>query len=175
MTQLRAGALLWKGNPVDVAGPELKPGDPAPTGYVLSANDLAPVTAADLAGKPRILLAVPSLDTPVCEAETRRFNQEAAKLPDLKVYVVSMDLPFAQKRWRGAAGVDRVRTLSDYRERSFGPAFGVLVPKLQLFARAVFVIDAQDVVRYVEYVKDATWEPDYDAALAAARKLLEPA
>ena len=85
MTQLRAGALLWKGNPVDVAGPELKPGDPAPAGFVVAATDLSPVAGKDLAGKPRILLAVPSLDTPVCEAETRRFNQEAAKLPDVKV------------------------------------------------------------------------------------------
>lgn len=171
MTQLRAGALLWKGNPVDVAGPELKPGDPAPAGFTLTATDLSPVTAADLAGRPRIVLTVPSLDTPVCEAETRRFNAEAAKLPDVKVYVVSMDLPFAQKRWRGAAGVDRVRTLSDHRERSFGPAFGTLVPAFQLLARAVFVIDGNDVVRHVEYVKDATWEPDYDAALAAARAI----
>jgi thiol peroxidase len=172
MTPIRAGALLWKGKPVDVAGPELKPGDPAPAGFALAATDLSPVTAADLAGRPRILLAVPSLDTPICEAEVRRFNGEAAQLPDVRVYVVSMDLPFAQKRWRGVSGVDRVRTLSDYRDRSFGAAHGVLVPAFQLLARAVFAIDGRDVIRHVEYVKDVTWEPDYDAALAAARAMV---
>jgi thiol peroxidase len=172
MTQLRAGALLWKGSPVDVAGPELRPGDHAPEGWVVSAADLSPVTPADLSGRPRILLAVPSLDTPVCEAEARRFNQEAVQIPDVRVYVVSVDLPFAQKRWRGAAGADKIRTLSDYKDRSFGKAYGVLVPGLQLFARAVFVIDADDVIRYVEYVRDATWEPDYDAALRAARAMV---
>lgn len=172
MTQLRTAALLWKGHPVDVAGPLLKPGDTAPGGFVLAAGDLSPVTAAELSGKPRILLTVPSLDTPVCEAETRRFNAEAAKIPDVKVHVISMDLPFAQKRWRGASGVDRVRTLSDYRERTFGAAYGTLVPAFQLLARAVFVIDGRDRIHHVEYVKDATWEPDYDAALAAARAMV---
>jgi thiol peroxidase len=169
MAQIRKGGILWKGNPVDVEGPALKAGDKAPTEFTVAANDLKPVTGSDLAGKPRIVLAVPSLDTPVCDTESRRFNQEAAKLPGMKVLVVSMDLPFAQKRWCGAAGIDRVQTLSDYKDRTFGPAWGVLVPSLGLFARAVFVVDGKDTLRHVEYVKDATQEPNYEAALAAAR------
>lgn len=169
MAQIRKGGILWKGNPVDVEGPALKAGDKAPVEFTVTANDLKPVTGNDLAGKPRIVLAVPSLDTPVCDTESRRFNQEAAKLPGMKVLVVSMDLPFAQKRWCGAAGIDRVQTLSDYKDRTFGPAWGVLVPALGLFARAVFVVDGKDTLRHVEYVKDATQEPNYEAALAAAK------
>jgi thiol peroxidase len=171
MAQLRKAAILWKKNPVDVEGPALKVGDKAPAAFSLAANDLAPVAGADLAGKARIILTVPSLDTPVCDLETRRFNQEAASLPGVQVHTVSLDLPFAQKRWCGNAGIDRVQTLSDYRERSFGPAYGVFVPSLGLLARAVFVVDSQDVIRHVEYVSDAVNEPDYQAAMAAARAL----
>lgn len=173
MAQIRRNAIHWKGNPVDVEGPNLKVGDKAPEDFTVAANDLSAVTGKDLAGKPRIFLAVPSLDTPVCDIEVRRFNVEVGKLPAVKVYAMSMDLPFAQKRWCGAAGItDRVVTLSDYKDRSFGPAYGVLVPAFGLFARAVFVIDANDKIRHVEYVKDATQEPDYHAALEAAKQMV---
>lgn len=171
MAEIRKGAILWKQNPVDLEGPALQVGDKAPSAFSLAANDLTPVTGADLAGKPRIVLAVPSLDTSVCDLETRRFNQEAARLPGVHVHTVSLDLPFAQKRWCGAAGIDKVQTLSDYRERSFGPAYGVFVPSLGLLARAVFVIDSKDVIRHVEYVSDAVLEPDYQAAIDAARAM----
>jgi thiol peroxidase len=119
----------------------------------------------------RILASVPSLDTPVCDTETRRFNEEAAKLPGVEILTISMDLPMAQKRWCGAAGVDKVRTLSDYRDRSFGPAYGVLIQELMLNARAVFVLDKDNTIRYVEYVKEVAEQPNYEAALVAARKL----
>lgn len=171
MAQIRKGGILWKGNPVDVEGPALKVGDKAPTEFTVAANDLSAVTGKDWAGKPRIVLTVPSLDTPVCDTETRRFNQEAAKIPGVKVLVVSMDLPFAQKRWCGGAGIDRVQSLSDFKSRTFGPAWGVLVPAIGLFARAVFVVDGTDTIRHVEYVKDAVQEPNYDAALAAAKAI----
>jgi thiol peroxidase len=114
---------------------------------------------------------VPSLDTPVCDIETRRFNAEAAKIPDLTVLTISMDLPFAQARWCGAAGIDKVMTLSDHRDASFGTNYGVLIKELRLLARAVFVIDENDVVRYAEVVPEVTNHPDYDKALAAAKML----
>jgi thiol peroxidase len=171
MTEIRSGALKFKGSPVNVVGPELKVGDKAPANFTLVANDMAELRGADLAGKPRILVAVPSLDTPVCDLETRRFNEEAVKIPGVQVYTVSVDLPFAQKRWCGNAGVERVQTLSDFRARDFGPAHGAWLPSLGLLARAVFVVDATDTVRHVEYVAEVTSEPDYAAAIAAARAL----
>jgi thiol peroxidase len=116
---------------------------------------------------------VPSLDTPVCDLQTRRFNQEAARLgPDVQILTISMDLPFAQKRWCGAAGIERVTTLSDHREASFGTAYGVLIKELRLLARAVFVVDKDGVVRYVQIVPELSREPDYEAALAAAKAAL---
>jgi thiol peroxidase len=165
----RKTAISWVGSPVEVTGPELAAGDPAPSSFTLVANDMSPVTGQSLAGKVRILCAVPSLDTPVCDKETRQFNAEAASLPGVEVITVSMDLPFAQKRWCGAAGIDRVRTLSDYRERSFAPAYGVWVPSKGLMARAVFVVGQDDRLRHVEYVRDVREEPNYKAALDAAR------
>ena len=167
----RAGATTLHGNPFTLVGPELKVGDAAPD-FKLVGNDLKPVTLADTKGKVRILSAVPSLDTPVCDAETRRFNEEASKLPGVEILTVSMDLPFAQKRWCGAAGVNNVRTLSDYQERSFGPAYGVLIKELQLESRAVFVLDKNDSLTYVEYVKEVAEHPNYDAILAATKKLV---
>ena len=164
--------VTFQGSPVDLSGPELKVGDHAPESFTLTANDLSPVPGSALAGKPRILVTAPSLDTPVCDLEGRRFNKEAAAIPGLEVYVISMDLPFAQKRWCGAAGVDRVKTLSDYNARSFGLAYGVLWAGPQLLARAVFVVDRDDHVRHVEYVREITTEPDYAAALAVARALV---
>ena len=166
----RKEAVTLRGKPFTLVGPEIKVGDPAPD-FTVIANDMSPVKLADTAGKVRILATVPSLDTPVCDAETRRFNEEAANLPGVEILTVSMDLPMAQKRWCGAAGVQNVRTLSDYRERSLGPAYGVLIRKLQLDARAVFVLDKDNTVRYVEYVKEVADHPNYDAALAATRKL----
>jgi thiol peroxidase len=166
----RKGAVTLRGNPMTLVGPELKPGDKAPD-FTVIGNDMKPVTLADTAGKVRILASVPSLDTPVCDAETRRFNEEAANLPGVEILTVSMDLPMAQARWCGAAGVKNVRTLSDYRERSFGPAYGVLIQEIKLEARAVFVLDKDNTIRYVEYVKEVAEHPNYTAALDAARKL----
>ena len=168
----RTGIITFKGNPMTLLGPELKIGDKAPDFLVVD-NGLAPVTLASSAGKIRIISAVPSLDTPVCDTETRRFNQEAATLPEnVVVLTVSLDLPFAQKRWCGAAGIDRVTTLSDYRERSFGNAYGVVIKELVLLARSIFVIDASDTIRYIQIVPEVTTEPDYAAVIAAVKSLL---
>ena len=166
----RKGAVTLRGNPMTLVGPELKVGDKAPD-FKLLGNDMKPVTLADTAGKVRILAVIPSLDTPVCDAETRRFNEEAAQLPGVEILTVSMDLPFAQARWCGAAGVKNVRTLSDYRDRSFGPAYGVLIQELQLEARAVFVLDKDNTIRHAEYVKEVAEHPNYGAALEVAKKL----
>jgi thiol peroxidase len=160
-----------KGNPLPLAGHPVKPGDPAPAFTVVD-NDLKPTDLAAYEGKVKILAAVPSLDTPVCDTEIRTFNRRAAELgDDVVILTVSMDLPFAQKRWCGAAGIDQVVTLSDYQQASFGEAFGILIPGLRLLARAVFVVDKKDVVRYVEIVPEVTAEPDYDRALAEAGRL----
>ncbi|MBI4465684.1 MAG: thiol peroxidase [Acidobacteria bacterium] len=166
----RKGAVTLRGNPMTLIGPELKVGDKAPD-FKLVGNDLKPVTLADTAGKVRIIAAVPSLDTPVCDMETRKFNEAAGQLPGVDILTVSMDLPFAQSRWCGAAGVKSVRTLSDYQERSFGAAYGVLIKELQLEARAVFVLDKDNTLRYVEYVKEVGEHPNYEAVLAAAKQL----
>jgi thiol peroxidase len=166
----RTGVVTFKGNPLTLIGPEIRVGERAPEFQVLS-QDLSVVKLSDAKGKVRILSIVPSLDTPVCDAQTRRFNEEAARLPGAEVWTISMDLPFAQRRWCGAAGIDRVKVLSDHRDASFGQAFGCLVKELRLLARAVFVIDAADTVRHAEYVREVTTHPNYDAALAAARSL----
>ena len=172
MPQERPGAVTFLGNPLTAEGPELKAGDKAP-GFSVLSNDLKPVTLADTAGKIRLLSVVPSLDTPVCDMQTRRFNQEASSLGDhVVILTLSMDLPFAQKRWCGATGVDRVQTLSDYFEASFGLAYGTLIKELRLLSRAIFIVDASDTIRYVEYVKEISSHPNYDAALAAARGAL---
>jgi len=158
-----------RGNPLTLVGNEIKVGDQAPDFVVLD-NDLKPVQFSSYRGKVCIICSVPSLDTPVCDMETRRFNNEAASLSDeVAILTVSMDLPFAQKRWCGAAGVDRVQTLSDHREASFGTAYGLLIKELRLLARAVLVVDKQGKVTYVQLVKEIAEEPDYDAALQAAR------
>ena len=161
-----------RGNPLTLVGNELKVGDAAPDIEVLS-NDLTPVKLSSYRGKVCIVSTVPSLDTPVCDMETRRFNQEAADLgDDMVILTISMDLPFAQKRWCGAAGVDKVVTLSDHREAAFGDAYGVLIKELRLLARAVFVVDKEGVIRYVQLVKEIAEEPDYDAVIAAAKELM---
>ncbi|TSK07307.1 MULTISPECIES: thiol peroxidase [Geomonas] len=163
--------VTFKGNPVTLVGPELKVGDAAPNFAVVD-NALSQTTLASYEGKVKIISAVPSLDTPVCDTETRRFNQEAASLPgDVVVLTISADLPFAQKRWCGAAGIDKVVTLSDYRDRSFGLAYGVLIEELKLLSRSIFVIDKKNVIRYIQHVPEVTQEPDYAAVIAAAREL----
>src|SRR6266702_8215349 len=165
----KTGIITFKGNPMTLLGADLKVGDAAPDFAVVD-NGLAPVTLSSYAGKVRIISAVPSLDTPVCDTETRRFNQEAASLPgNAVVLTVSLDLPFAQKRWCGAAGIDRVVTLSDYQERSFALAYGVLIKELKLLSRSIFVVDEANVIRYIQHVAEVTHEPDYDAVLAAVR------
>ncbi len=168
--QERKGVVTFKGSPMTLLGPEIQAGDKAPEFHVVD-TALAPVSLSDYKGKVKILSAVPSLDTPVCDAETRRFNTEAAKLPgNVVVLTISLDLPFAQKRWCAAAGIDKVRTLSDYQDRSFAGAYGVLVKELMLLSRSIFVVDSNDTVRYVQHVKEITQEPDYAAALEAAAK-----
>jgi thioredoxin-dependent peroxiredoxin len=160
--------VTFKGKPVTLVGNEVKVGDTAPDFKVL-ANDLSEVTLADTKGYVRLISVVPSIDTGVCDAQTRRFNEEAAKLENVKVLTISVDLPFAQKRWCGANGIENVQTLSDHRDVSFGQAYGVLIKELRLLARAVFVIDSNDKVTYVEYVPEVTNHPNYEAAIEAAK------
>jgi thiol peroxidase len=168
----RTGLITMRGNPLTLIGHEIKPGNPAPDFESLN-NELKPVRFSSFRGKVVVISAVPSLDTPVCDMETRRFNSEAAKLSeDIVILTISMDLPFAQKRWCGAAGVDKVVTLSDHREAEFGNSYGVLIKELRLLARAVFVVDAEGVVRYVQLVKEVADEPDYDAVISAAKELV---
>ncbi|MCD4718212.1 MAG: thiol peroxidase [Desulfobacterales bacterium] len=167
----RAGVITMKGNPLTLLGKELKVGDPAPDFEVLD-NDLTPVRLSSFKGKVCVISAVPSLDTPVCDMETRRFNEEAGILgSDVRILTISMDLPFAQKRWCGAAGVDKVITLSDHRDASFGTTHGVLIKELRLLGRAVFVLDREGTIRYIQIVKEVTDEPDYDAVLKAVNEL----
>lgn len=170
MTVERENAVTLKGNPFTLIGPELSVGDQAPD-FNLVGVDLKPVQLSDIEGKVRILSVVPSLDTPVCDAMTRRFNQEATKLSDVKIYTVSMDLPFAQTRWCAAAGVENIVMLSDHRDASFGESYGTLIKELRLDARAIFVVDSSNVIRHVEYVGEIADQPDYEVALAVVKKL----
>jgi thiol peroxidase len=168
----RSGAITMRGNPLTLLGKKLTVGDKAPD-FELLANDLSPVKLSSFRGKVCILSSVPSLDTPVCDMETRRFNEEAGSLgEDVVILTISMDLPFAQKRWCGAAGVDKVTTLSDHREAAFGEAYGILIKELRLLARAVFVVDREGKIQYIQLVKEVAEEPDYDAVLEATKKCL---
>ena len=160
--------ITFKGNPVTLLGNEVKAGDHAPNFTVL-ANDLSEVTLDSTKGSVRLISVVPSIDTGVCDAQTRRFNEEAAKLDNVKVLTVSVDLPFAQKRWCGANGIDNVQTLSDHRDLSFGEAYGVAIQELRLLARSIFVVDSNDNVTYVEYLPEVTEHPNYEAAIEAAK------
>ncbi len=160
--------ITFKNNPVTLLGNEVKVGDTAPDFTVL-ANDLSPVTLADSKGSVRLISVVPSIDTGVCDAQTRRFNEESASLGNVKVLTVSVDLPFAQKRWCGANGIENVQTVSDHRDLSFGEAYGVHIKELRLLARAVFVVDSNDKVTHVEYVSEATNHPNYEAAIEAVK------
>jgi thioredoxin-dependent peroxiredoxin len=164
----RPAATTLRGNPLTVLGPELKVGDKAPEFEAVD-NALKPVTLATTGNGVRIFSVVPSLDTPVCDAQTKRFNEEAAKLPNVSIYTFSMDLPFAQKRWCGAFGVDKVQMVSDHRTGSFGEHYGTLIKDLRIHSRAIFVVDKDNVIRHVEYVKEVGDHPNYDTALAAAK------
>ena len=157
-----------RGNPLTLVGPELKAGDTAPDFSVVDGS-LKPVTLKDTGNHVRIISVVPSLDTPVCDAQTKRFNEEAAKLNGVDIITVSMDLPFAQKRWCGAFGVDKVKMLSDHKEASFGANYGTLIKELRIESRAIFVVDGQNKIRHAEYVKEVADFPNYEAALFAAR------
>ncbi|MGP0587749.1 thiol peroxidase [Paenibacillus timonensis] len=172
MAQERANVATFKGNPITLIGPELNVGDTAPD-FRLNKNLLEEATLQDYAGKIKLISVVPSLDTGVCDAQTRRFNQEAAGLgEDVVILTVSADLPFAQARWCGAAGVDRVVTLSDYKDNSFGKTYGVLIKEFALDMRAVFVLDKDNKIQYVEVLKEMTEHPDYEKPVAAVKALL---
>jgi thioredoxin-dependent peroxiredoxin len=164
----RPGATTLRGNPLTLVGPELKPGDAAPD-FTLVDGSLKPVSLADTGGQVRIISVVPSLDTPVCDAQTKRFNEAAGSLPGVDILSVSMDLPFAQKRWCGAFGVDKVKMLSDHKDASFGSHYGTLIKELRIESRAIFVLDRNNKVLHAEYVKEVADHPDYEAALLAAR------
>ena len=170
--EVRQGAVTMKGKELTLLGKELRVGEPAPD-FVALDNGLEPVSFSSFRGKVCVLCSVPSLDTSVCDMETRRFDQEAAGLSaEVVILTISMDLPFAQKRWCGAAGIERVQTLSDHREASFGTSYGVLIKELRLLARAVFVVDRKGVIQYVQVVKEMAEEPDYEAVLKTVAKLV---
>lgn len=167
-----ARTCTLKGNPLNLAGPELKVGDKAPDA-TLRKDLVTDFKLSTASGKVRILSVVPSLDTPVCALQTKRFNEEAVNLPNVGFYTISCDLPTAQKRFCGAEGIDpeKLVTLSDHKDLSFGRAYGTLVPDLRLLCRAVFVVDSDDTLRYVEYVPEIGEHPNYDAVLACAHEL----
>lgn len=172
MAQERAGAVTFLGNPLTLVGPALKVGDNAPNFSVIEKTSagLDARTLASSKGSVRLFNVVPSLDTPVCDKQTRRFNQELGSLPrNVKVITVSADLPFAQARWCGLASASGVQFLSDHREANFGLAYGVLIQELRLLARSIFVVDSRDKITYLEVVKEITQEPNYEAALKAVR------
>lgn len=169
--QRRAGAITFKGKPMTLLGAELRSGDPAPQ-FELTAGDLSPVNLdilLDEGKRAAMLIVVPSLDTSVCSLESQKFNARLGELPaDVRVAVVSMDLPFAQARWCGAQGDVKLEMLSDYRDHSFGLNYGLMIAELGLHARAIVVIGKDRTIRYVQLVGEVAEEPDYDAALRAA-------
>ncbi len=164
----RTNGTTLQGKPMTVLGPELKAGDAAPDFNMID-DSLHPVSLKETSGRARIFSVIPSLDTPVCDAQTKRFNEEAAKLDNVDIYTISMDLPFAQKRWCGAFGVDKVKMLSDHKDGSFGTAYGTLIKDLRIESRAIFVVGPDDKLKHVEYVKEVADHPDYDAALNAVK------
>lgn len=166
----RKGAVTLKGNPLTLVGPELKVGDKAPD-FECVDKTLKPVNLAQTGNRVRIFSVVPSLDTPVCDAQTKRFNDEAAKMSGVDIYTISVDLPFAQSRWCGAFGIDNVKMLSDHKEASFGANYGTLVKELRIESRAIFVVDRDNIIRHVEYVKEIGEHPQYEPALKIARGL----
>jgi len=163
--------VTMKGKPFTLVGEQVKVGDVAPD-FEVVANDLSPVRLSSFRGKVVVISSVPSLDTAVCDLQTRKFNEQAAALGDgVAVLTISMDLPFAQKRWCGTAGIENLQTLSDYRNAEFGRAFGLLIQEFRLLARAVFVVDADGIIRYKQIVSELTIEPDYDSAIKAAKEV----
>ena len=167
----RPGIITMKGKPLTLVGQEVKVGDPAPD-FAVVANDLSGFRFSSLQGQVCVICSVPSLDTPTCDIETRNFNEEAAKLgPAVNILTISMDLPFAQKRWCGAAGVESLKTYSDHREAAFGLAYGVLIKELRLLARAVFVVDQEGKLQHIQLVPELANEPDYEAVLQALARL----
>ena len=169
MTKSRT--VLLKGKPMALAGSEIKAGQKAPD-FKLLAIDSTDVELSQSKGKVRLLSVVHSLDTNVCDLQTQRFEQEAANFKDVIIYAISMDLPFAQARYCGAHNIKNLQTLSDHREASFGHAYGVLIEELRLLSRAIFIIDRNGFVRYVEYVPEVTQPPDYDKAIEALKKIV---
>jgi thiol peroxidase len=168
----RSAAVSMHGNPLTLIGKELSVGDSAPDLELLD-NDLNPIKLSSFQGKVCVISSVPSLDTPVCDMETRRFNEVAGQLgDDVVILTVSVDLPFAQKRWCGAAGVENVVTLSDHRDTAFGTAFGVLIKELRLLGRSIFILDRNGIIQYIQNVKELSEEPNYDAVLEAVQKLV---
>ena len=166
----RPGATTMRGKPLTLIGPELKVGQKAPD-FETVGDGLQAANLGTTGQAVRIFSVVPSLDTPVCDAQTKRFNEEAAKLPGVEIFTISMDLPFAQKRWCGAYGVDKVKMLSDHRSGSFGEHYGTLIKDLRIESRAIFVLDKDNTIKHVEYVKEVAEHPNYDAALNVARSL----
>ena len=163
--------VTMQGTPLTLVGDTVAVGEAAPDFTVLD-NDLSPVNFSSYRGKVCIISSIPSLDTPVCDLETKAFNEKAAGLgPNVAILTLSMDLPFAQKRWCAAAGVNGVQTLSDHKDASFGNAFGVLIKELRLLARAVFIVDGNGIIQYIQVVKELSEEPDYDAIWEALKKL----
>lgn len=170
----RKGIVTFKGKPITLLGKDIKAGDKAPDFKVL-APDLSEASLEDFRGKIKIIASVPSLDTPVCDAEAKRFNEEAAGLSsDVVVIFISMDLPFAQKRFCSTFDIKQIKTFSDHREADFGINYGVLIKELRLLSRAIFIIDKSDTVRYVEYGKEISSHPDYNAAISALGSLVSP-
>ena len=168
----RKGLVTFRGNPLTLVGDEVKIGQKAPD-FVAIDNNLAPARFSSYREKTCIISSVISLDTPVCDTQTRKFNEEASRLgPEVVILTLSMDLPFAQKRWCGAAGADRIQTLSDYRDASFGTSYGVLIKELRLLARAVFIVDRKGVLQYQQVVQEVTNEPDYDAVLKELKRIV---
>lgn len=159
--------IKFQGNPITLEGNTVKVGDIAPDFTVVD-NELNPINSKNLKGK-RVYISVPSLDTGVCDMEVRRFNEEASKLEDIKIYTISMDLPFAQARWCGNAGVENVKTLSDYKDREFGKNYGTYIKELGLLTRAVFVVDENNKIIYIEYCEEVTSEPNYEEVLKILR------
>lgn len=159
--------ITFNGNPLTLKGKEIKVGDLAPD-FLLTDNDLNDVSLKDTSGK-RVFVVVPSLDTPICDMSAKRFNEEATKLNNVSIYVVSMDLPFAQSRWCGATSSDKITTLSDYKHRSFGENYGVYINELGLLTRSIFIVDENNKVIYVEYCSEVKSEPNFQAALDALK------
>jgi thiol peroxidase len=167
----RTGVITFGGNPLTLAGTEIKVGDKAPDFYALNSK-LEPVKLSDFNGKTRIISVFPSIDTPVCAAQTRRFNVEAASLGDVQILTVSCDLPFALGRFCAAEGIDKEITLSDHKELDFGLKYGFAIDELRLLSRGVVVVDKEGVVKHVQYVTEITEEPDYDSAIKVAKELI---